>query len=93
VKSARHRQLGAGRADDAGAAKKKNFHVWSDLFSIIICLWSHYSIEMIAVLIKRERTFAIGRASVAGGTHVRMSRWRLSQRPVPANLISLAAQK
>jgi hypothetical protein len=29
VKSARHRQLGAGRADDAGAAEEENFHDWS----------------------------------------------------------------
>jgi hypothetical protein len=32
VKSARHRQLGAGRADDAGAAEEENFHGWSVFF-------------------------------------------------------------
>jgi hypothetical protein len=30
------------------------------LFSIIVCLRSHYSIEIIAVLTKRGRTLAIG---------------------------------
>jgi len=54
VKSARHRQLGAGRADDAGAAEEKNFHGWSGFVLIIARSRGDYSIEIIAVLKKRE---------------------------------------